>query len=139
MALFSTIISFIHPWDAYIAKGRLEAEGIPVAMGDLHYIWMDWTHSLAWGGVKLRVLSDNEQRAKEIIMRHLRGEYEEALYEVYSDLEKTICPRCQSDNYRLAASYKSSVLSVLLTLWFSIVFPPGKKRCKCNECGYVWG
>ena len=82
MALFTTVISFIHPWDAYIAKGRLEAEGVPVALADEHYIWMKWMNSLAWGGVKLRVLSDNVERAKEILDLHLRGGYEEYLSEV---------------------------------------------------------
>lgn len=138
MALFTTVISFIHPWDAYIAKGRLEAEGVPVALADEHYIWMKWMNSLAWGGVKLWVLSDNAERAEEILDLHLRGGYEEYLSEVYPDLERIICPRCKSDNYRFAASSNSLVLSVLLTFGLGIVFPPVKSGCKCNECDLVW-
>ena len=41
--------------DAYIIKGRLEAEGIPAFLSDDQYITMDWSLSLALGGVKVMV------------------------------------------------------------------------------------
>ncbi len=136
-ATFSTIASFIHPWDAYIAKGRLETEGIPVVVVDEYYIWMKWMHSQAWGGIKLQVLSKYTHKANKIISNHLNGEYEEALSVVYPEYKRVSCVRCGASNYRLSSSRMFSIMSVIL-LVTGYIFPPVKSMYKCKECNHTW-
>ena len=77
--MFRTIASFINPLEAYIAKGRLEVEGIPSLIAHEHHVWVDWPYSQALGGVKLQVHKNLEQDALPIIHSYFLGEYEAAL------------------------------------------------------------
>lgn len=50
-----TIASFTYPTDAYMLKGRLEAEGIPCFLADEQTVSVHPFYSHAIGGVKLQV------------------------------------------------------------------------------------
>ena len=56
MAEFVTIASFTSPLEAHMARGRLEAEGIPAFIAHENHIWAEWFLSNALGGVKVQVL-----------------------------------------------------------------------------------
>lgn len=52
---------------AYIAKGRLEAEGIPCLIADENLVQADWFYSLAVGGIKVQVEEEFVSRARTVL------------------------------------------------------------------------
>ena len=64
---YVTIRTFIYPHDAYIIKGRLEAEGIEAFLKDEMTVQVDNFYSNALGGVKLQVKESDIDRATEIL------------------------------------------------------------------------
>lgn len=62
--------------DAWIAKGRLEAEGIPCRLADQHLVQADWLYSIAVGGIKLQVAPAHAARAREILAADFSGDLE---------------------------------------------------------------
>lgn len=45
MPTFKTVDSYTSPIDAYLAKGRLEAEGIPAFVAHDNHVWANWMYS----------------------------------------------------------------------------------------------
>jgi len=72
-----TVATYDKPTDAYIALGRLTAEGIEAQLFDDHMVQMDWLYSIALGGVKLRVTRGDEKAARAV----LETDYSQALEE----------------------------------------------------------
>mgnify|MGYP006281632873 CR=1 FL=1 len=64
-----TIDTYDNLADAHIAKGRLEAEGIPAELADAHLVQTDWLYSAAVGGIKLQVAEEDAGRARGILHR----------------------------------------------------------------------
>jgi len=62
-----TVASFDTLPDAAIARGRLEAEGIPCQLADAHLVQADWLYSIAVGGIRLRVPAAAAGRARELL------------------------------------------------------------------------
>ncbi len=62
-----TIATFDTLPDAYIALGRLQAEGIDCRLADEHLVQMDWLYSIAVGGIKLQVREQDAERALQIL------------------------------------------------------------------------
>ena len=64
--LFTTIAVFTYCSEAKIIKGRLESEGIEVFLSDELTIDTDPLVSNAIGGVKLKVFTENVEKANKI-------------------------------------------------------------------------
>ena len=137
MGKLATIATFTSPWEAHIAKGRLGAEGIPAFIAHEHHISAAWFLSNALGGVKLQVPDAYADAAQEIIQAHIKGKYEEALEQEFSDLEENACPRCKSKEYKSRFSY-GMLLLVILSLGLSVIFPIRKEIHICKNCGNKW-
>lgn len=60
--------------EAHIAMGRLEVEGIDAWLADEHLVQTDWLYSIAVGGIKLQVRTEDAQRAVEILNTDYSGE-----------------------------------------------------------------
>jgi hypothetical protein len=63
----TTIATFDNTPSAYIAKGRLEAEGIPCWLKDENLGQTDWLYNIAVGWIKLQVEAQYAPRAREIL------------------------------------------------------------------------
>ena len=61
------IASFGRPWEAQLAKARLEAEGIRAFLLDEQVISVNPFYSPALGGVKLAVAAQDAARARELL------------------------------------------------------------------------
>ena len=61
------IASFGRPWEAHLAKARLEAEGIRAFLLDEQAISVNPFYSPALGGVKLAVAAHDATRARELL------------------------------------------------------------------------
>ena len=65
----TTIATFDNMPAAHIAKGRLEAEGIPCWLQDENLGQTDWLYNIAMGWIKLRVEPHYAARARAILDR----------------------------------------------------------------------
>ena len=63
----TTIASFDRATDAYIAQGRLAAEGIRAQLFDDHMTQMDGLYAFALTGIRLQVRPRDAQDAKRIL------------------------------------------------------------------------
>jgi len=63
----TTVATFDNMPAAHIAKGRLEAEGIPCWLQDENLVQTDWLYNIAVGGIKLQVETRYAERARVIL------------------------------------------------------------------------
>ena len=70
----TTIATFDNMPSAYIAKGRLEAEGIPCWLKDENLGQTDWLYNIAVGWIKLQVEPQSAPRAREILATDYSGD-----------------------------------------------------------------
>lgn len=62
-----TLVKYLMPTEAYILKGRLEAEGIPAAVFNENFSTIYPFAAQLTGGVQLKVRAEDLERAKEIL------------------------------------------------------------------------
>jgi len=65
--MLTTIASYSFPYEAHIARAKLESEGIPAFVADEHTISMQWLYSNALGGVRLQVADNLRDAALKIL------------------------------------------------------------------------
>ena len=131
-----TVSTYTTATEAYIAKGRLEAEGIPVYIADEHYISAQWTISQALGGVRLQVPTLLESEALKIIGEIEQGSYQVFLSKKLIESESTHCPNCNSDNtYQVNWVWKLSFVLMFMNI---LPLPFSRHRFKCRQCATSW-
>lgn len=62
-----TLASYISPWEAHLAKTKLEAEGIAAFVFDEHTVGQQWFYANAVGGVKLKIARKDLFKASHIL------------------------------------------------------------------------
>lgn len=62
-----TVARYSLPFEAHVARARLESEGIHAMVVDEHTINMQWLYSDAMGGVRLQVDEDDMYRAQAVL------------------------------------------------------------------------
>ncbi len=70
--------------EAHIAMGRLAAEGIESWLADEHLVQTDWLYSIAVGGIKLQVATEDAAPAIKI----LETDYSEDIIDVGNKIEE---------------------------------------------------
>lgn len=138
MSKLVTIASFINPWDAYLAKGKLEDEGIPALIADEYHVWANWIYAQALGGVKIQVFEENASAANDILSSLAQGRYAEELKSEYPDLDANNCPQCGSDRYKSRMPFGFMLLAILTLGILSIIFPLRRDSHQCLRCGHKW-
>ncbi len=127
---FVNIARFQYSAEAQIVKGKLQSEGIEVFLKDQVLIDTDPLISRAIGGIKLRVRTEDEARARAILDEIER-------YSVDDSGERLKCPECGSDRVSLQTSVKDvkSFLAFLLS-FFTFALPIHTRYdYKCEHCG----
>jgi ribosomal protein L37AE/L43A len=111
---FVTVATYVFPWEAQLAKARLESEGIESVVND--EITAGLYGANAIGGVKLRVREEDAERATALLSTM------QPLPEIYlvteDDARRPRCPECRSEH-------------VAPEGWF-------RRRWSCSACGAVW-
>ena len=126
---------FREPSLAYLAKTKLEAEGITAFLFDEHLVNIQWLYSEAIGRVKLAVPKPEADEALKIITENNSDLLIEADASIIPPRDSNNCPKCKSEAIVLKkASRKAAAFSLLLGFPF-IFF---KKRYQCQQCGYEW-
>jgi hypothetical protein len=130
-----TVCTYTYPYEADLAKSRLEAEGIPVFVKEEFLVRMNWLYSNALGGIKLQVAEPDAEDARQILFA---PEVEEANNTSSSNEDPEFaCPKCGGDAHEFMdeTSKRLTYLS-----WLFLSFPIFKLRRnkKCSKCEFVW-
>ena len=128
--MLTTIASYSFPWEAQIAKARLDAEGIPAFVADEQTINMQWLYSNAMGGVRLQVPQAFASRAVEI----LAEDHSDELEEEQGD-DPVVCSACGSANTEPHQLGRRWAFLVFLGLDFPLF--PVKNTYRCKDCCYI--
>lgn len=128
-----TVATFPEAIEAHIYRNRLEAEGIPSVIADENVVTNQPWHSIAYGGVKLRVRAQDQEKALALINEIRHGLI--TLTDEAEDYEAPTCPVCSAQNL------KQKQVTGIWPLIKSILFLyPIRTRIKltCLNCGYRW-
>lgn len=132
-----TLARFLWLAEADLATAALRGYGVECFLADEHFLFWFPVHSVALGGVKLRVKESDAPDAIEILRRAV-GE------------EKIDCPKCGSANVltkerrsRFVFGLSACVLAYMLALWGGFIagyIPPRrlKRTYRCEDCGFTW-
>ncbi|MBE9491207.1 MAG: DUF2007 domain-containing protein, partial [Bacteroidetes bacterium] len=120
---------FQYSSEAHIVKGRLESEGIKAFLFDDITIDTDPLISNAIGGVKLKVLSSQENKAIQIINSIKK-------YSINDNGKSINCPNCDSEKIELFSTVKDikSLFWFILGMLFSSLPFYTKYKYRCQNC-----
>ena len=125
-----TVAAFRDPSAAHVAASRLQAEGMPTNLLDLHLVSLDWLRADSLGGVKLQVPEALAGRARRALDADEggRGDASEARHD-------DPCPSCGSPDvvpHPLARRSKAALMIV------GLPFVLGRRKLACRACGHAW-
>jgi hypothetical protein len=127
-----TVATYSSPWEAELARARLESEGIDSVVADAHLSRLYCSNIV--GGVKVQVRGEEATRAGDLL-RELRP-----IPEIYlvteEDAAQPRCPGCNSDNITFERWSRLGFVSSWLLLGFPLPVP--RNRWLCNLCGADW-
>ena len=128
---FETIAVFTYSSEAQIIKGRLEADGIPVFLSDNFTIDTDPLVSNAIGGVKLKVKSEDVDKAKALLKSIEQ-------YSVDDKGNPIVCPNCSMEQVKVYSTIKSfkSFFSFLIGLIVNTLPFSARYRYRCENCNH---
>jgi DNA-directed RNA polymerase subunit RPC12/RpoP len=126
---FKTVAIFQYSTEAQIIKGKLESEGIKVFITDNFTIDTDPLVSQAIGGVKLKVLAEQEAKAIKILK-----EINE--YSLDDEGRAILCPNCKSDKVEFSSTIKDikSLISFVFGLFIGLLPFYIKRKYRCDDC-----
>ena len=126
---FKIVAVFEYSTEAQIIKGKLESEGIEVFMTDNFTIDTDPLISHAIGGVKLKVLAKQEEKAISILKEINR-------YSIDDSGDAISCPNCKSDKVELSSTIKDVKSLISFVFGFIIGMLPFyiKRKYRCSDC-----
>lgn len=138
MSNWITVMTFVYPQEAHLAKNVLESEGIKVFLKDELAIQVNNFYSPALGGVKLQIQEENKERALEILTEAgylQKTEEKTEELEVFSGNYTKICPYCHSSEVRRK---KGMGLIFVVSYILGAPLPIGKYTYHCFDCGKEW-
>ena len=124
--------SYSHVMEAQMVAGALQAEGIQTHLENEYMVQQDWFVSNAIGGVRLHVLAEQADAARQMI-----GDFdaEEAAPKPLT------CPRCGSTNTEFnpptGLMRIALILAVICTSGLALFARRTYKLCR--DCGAHWG
>lgn len=125
-----TIARYSLPYEAHLARSRLDAEDIPAFIADEHTINMQWLWSDALGGIRLQVPEPYVQAALAI----LAEDREQTLLET-QEVDVATCPHCGSTNTEYQQIGRRWAFLVFIGLHFPLF--PVRHGIRCRQCGKV--
>jgi hypothetical protein len=120
----TTVATFADSWEASLALGKLEAAGIHAVLADENIVATGGSfYSNITGGVKLRVLAVDAERALAVLPSRVRARI-------------VVCPRCGATDTRPIELGPGVKILFLLLLGIPYLFV--RKSWACISCGNVW-
>ena len=81
-----TVARYSLPYEAHLARARLEAEDIPAFVMEEHTINMQWLYSNALGGVRLQVPQGFEADAAAVLAENREPDLEDQVSRAVNSL-----------------------------------------------------
>lgn len=134
--MLATVARFLDPWEAYVVRARLEADGIPATVAFAHHAIANWPMSLALGGTSVQAPAEFLTQARKILADYQSGILEDELNDV-AGLQKEHCPRCGSTNFKRTMPWRKRACAILIVLLIA-AFPARRSLFICRDCGHRW-
>jgi hypothetical protein len=128
--MLTTIATYSFPYEAQIARAKLDSEGIPAFIADEQTINMQWLYSNAMGGVRLQVPEPYIQQALDLL-----AEDSSEIVEREQGIDITPCSACGSTDTEPYQKGRRWAFLVFLGLDFPLF--PVKITARCQKCGYI--
>lgn len=125
-----TVATFPEAIEAHIYRNRLENEGIPSFIADENVITNQPWHSIAYGGVKLRVRAQDQEKALALINEIRFGSPADD-----AEINPPSCPVCESKRIKQKSITGTWPLIKSILFLFPVRTP---KKMVCLNCGYRW-
>ncbi|HEY3643971.1 MAG TPA: hypothetical protein VGM16_01420 [Gammaproteobacteria bacterium] len=132
-----TVATYLFPWQAHIACGRLQVEEILAFVNHEHHIRMNWNLAVALGGVKLQVPARSCIEAKQILAALEAGEYDGLLDDYEPIYESGPCPSCGSKEVKPVFSLDGLFLMFGMVFFIGLLLPVYRNQLRCNN-GHRW-
>lgn len=130
-----TVTTYGTSIEAHMAKNKLESEGILVFLFDENMVSLNPLYSLSVGGIKLKTLASDAQKALTVLQ-----EVNDLPYTTEQNVE-IACPRCGSTNLSYAYETENKVKSFfgffLALITFSLPLM-AKDQYQCRNCDLVF-
>ena len=125
------VANYQYSSEAYLFKGKLESEGIEVFLQNENTINTDPLLSIALGGVKIFVNSEDVLKA-----RHILDSIPE--YSVDDKGELLSCPDCGSQKINMVTTIKDVKSFMAFIYGFLTLSMPlfSKQKYKCENCNF---
>ena len=135
--MLATVGRYFDPWEAYILRARLEAEGIPASVAGDQHIIANWPLSVALDGAALQVPLAYLGQAQEIVAAYHAGTFEEDLVAEHPEAADC-CPSCGAADVVGSVPLRQRALTIATFLLASAPFPTSASRLQCQTCGHNW-
>lgn len=121
-----TVGWYLNPVDAHIARGCLDSAGIPTFLHSVNHSHLDWSLTLALGGIRLQVPSAAVEESRELLQS----------MQVLEKDEGEVCPVCGSKNlFRSELSWR---LALFVVHFLHIPLPFRRYEMACRDCSARW-
>ena len=118
-----TIATFRDSWEAHLALGKLESEGIPAVLIDENSVGRGGIYGAIGVGIKLQVPAVDAERALAALPKRVRATIVK-------------CPKCGATETRQIDFTPGVKILFLLMLGLPYLFV--QKPWACLNCGHVW-
>ena len=131
-----TLAKFLDPWEAYVVRARLEADGIPATIAFANHAIANWPMSLALGGTRIQVPESYLAQSRKILSDYEAGRLEDELDET-AGLQRAHCPRCGSTEFKRTMTWRKRAAAIVIIVLVA-AFPTSRSRFICKTCGHRW-
>jgi hypothetical protein len=128
--MLTTIASYSFPYEAQIAKAKLDSECIPAFIADEHTINMQWLFSNALGGIRLQVPEVFVQQAIELLAEDFSEDVH--LEQGGDTISCSVCGCLNMEPYQVGKRW-----AFLVFIGLSFPLFPVKNTLRCRECGHI--
>lgn len=135
--MLTTVGRYFDPWEAYILRARLIAEGVPASVSGDQLITANWPMSVALGGAALQVPVEFLDQAKDIVAAYHSGALQQELVQEDPSAADT-CPTCGSTALTASVPLGQRALNVVMYLVASAPFSTSASLLSCRSCGHHW-
>jgi len=138
-----TVAAFDQPYQAHLARFKLQQHHIPAVVTDEHIVGVDWYYATAVGGVKVLVQRAALERA-ELVLSQTVTVPEDQWRQVPSprsapttETEDDVrCPQCGSTEVYRVPAWRRSIFAGIIVLGFPL--PIWGRRYECDTCSHQW-
>jgi hypothetical protein len=130
-----TIATFRDVFEADFVKTMLDLEGVPCLLESLDMVLLRWDYSNAVGGIKIKALAQDAERARQLL-REKPIRPDSTRLKISDPEYDLACPRCSSLDVRYEKYSRCVFFVSWLILGFPIIIPA--RRFKCRACRHRW-